>query len=133
VAVATPTGVGPRQYYPVGRGVAATRVAGSLVSGNYFSVLGVHPVAGRFFLPDETSETTARKLAVIGYGYWQRQYAGRRDAIGQTIEIGTSTYTIVGVAPEGFTGTEMRDVDVWLPIAAADGLRFVKAANWTTN
>jgi predicted permease len=72
-------------------------------------------------------------LAVLGYGYWQRRYAGRRDAIGQAIEIGTSRYTIVGVAPEGFTGTDIRDVDVWLPVAAAEGLRFAKARDWTTD
>lgn len=133
VAVATPTAVVRRTYYPVGRGANASRVAGSLVSGNYFSVLGVRPALGRFFLPDETTDTNAQQLAVIGYGYWQRQYAGRADVLGKTMEIGTSRYTIVGVTPSGFTGTEMRDVDVWLPIAAAQGLRFVKERDWTTN
>ena len=131
VAVATPTAVVRRQYYPVGHGITASRAAGALVSGNYFSVLGVHPVTGRFFHFDPTNEETAEPLAVLGYGYWQRQYGGRHDAVGQKIEIGTSRYTIVGVAPKGFTGTEMRDVDVWLPIAAASGLRFEKDAGWS--
>ena len=133
VAVATPTGVVRRQYFPVGRGPTASRVAGALVSASYFSVLGVHPALGRFFLPDEETETNAQKLAVLGYGYWQRQYAGRRDVIGQTIDVGVSRYTIVGVAPAGFTGTELRDVEVWLPITAADGLRFAKGSDWTTS
>lgn len=130
VAVATPTGVVRRQYFPVGRGITASRVAGTLVSGNYFSVLGVQPALGRLFSAGDSPEG---KLAVLGYGYWQRQYAGRPDVVGQTIDVGTSRFTIIGVAPKGFTGIEMRDIDVWLPIAAADGLRFVKESDWATN
>ena len=133
VAVATPTSVVRRTYYPVGRGPTASRVAGALVSASYFSVLGVRPALGRFFLPDEETERNAQKLAVLGYGYWQRQYAGRRDVIGQAMNVGISRYTIVGVTPAGFTGTEMRDVDVWLPITAADGLRLATGPDWTTS
>ena len=83
VAVAEPTGVVRRKYYPLGRGESATRVAGSLVSSNFFSVLGVHPAVGRFFSNEEESETTAQKVAVIGYGFWQRQFAGRPDILGR--------------------------------------------------
>ncbi len=132
VAVAEPTGIVRRKYYPLGRGQSATRVAGSLVSSNFFSVLGVRPTVGRFFSNEEESETTAQKVAVIGYGFWQRQFAGRPDILGQPLEIGVTRYTIIGVAPEGFTGTELRDVEVWLPIAAAEGLRFVKGRDWST-
>jgi predicted permease len=133
VAVATPTSVVRRQYFPVGRGPTATRAAGALVSGNYFSLLGVRPAVGRFFLPDEETVENAQKLAVLGYGYWERQFGGRGDVLGKTIEVGTERYTIVGVAPRGFTGTELRDVDLWLPITAANGLRFAKAADWSTS
>ena len=132
VAVATPTNLTRRIYYPLGRGPTATRVAGSLVSASYFPTLGVRPALGRFFLPDEAREDNAQKLAVIGYAFWQRQFAGRRDAIGQPLEIGTARYTIVGVAPQGFSGTELGEVDVWLPITAADGLRFDNTPTWTT-
>ena len=69
---------------------------------------------------------------MIGWGFWQRQFAGRPDVVGQTLDIGIARYTIIGVAPEGFTGTELREVEVWLPIAAAEGLRFVKDRNWAT-
>ena len=133
VAVATPTSVVRRQYFPVGRGVTATRAAGALVSGNYFSLLGVRPAIGRFFLPDEETVEDAQKLAVLGFGYWQRQYGGHGDVLGKTIEVGTERYTIVGVTPRGFTGTELRDVDLWLPVTAANGLRFAKAADWSTS
>jgi putative ABC transport system permease protein len=88
VAVATPTGVVRRTYYPVGSGATAARAAGALVSGNYFSVLGVHPALGRFFREDEENESDAPKLVVLGFAYWQREYAARRDVVGKTIEIG---------------------------------------------
>ena len=132
VAVATPTNITRRIYYPLGRGESASQIAGSLVSAGYFSTLGVRPAIGRFFQADEERENAAQKLAVIGYGYWQRQYAGQRSAIGQTLDIGTDKFTIIGVAPEGFTGTELGEVDVWLPVTAADGLRFDKNTNWAT-
>jgi putative ABC transport system permease protein len=132
VAVATATSVTRRVYFPLGRGASAGRVVGSLVSASYFPLLGVHPALGRFFAASEERDNDAQKLAVIGYGFWQRQFGGRTSAIGQTLEIGSARYTIVGVTPEGFSGTELSDVDVWLPITAADGLRFDKSREWTT-
>ena len=133
VAVATPTGIVRRQYFPVGRGVSASRVAGALVSSNYFSVLGVRPVTGRLFDPSADTAIVPERAAVLGYGYWQRQYAGSADAIGKSIQVGTASFTIIGVLPAGFTGTEMRDVDVWMPIDAAPGLRFAGGSDWKTS
>lgn len=132
VAATTATG-GRRAYYPVGRGVGASRAAGVMVSGNYFSLLGVHPAIGRFFTPEEEPESGGQRLAVLGWGYWQQTYGGRQSAIGSTIDVGNQRYTIVGVAPKGFTGTELRDVDVWLPIPAADELRFARGPDWATS
>jgi predicted permease len=133
VAVATPTGVVRRTYYPVGRGVTAARAAGALVSNNYFSVLGVRPALGRLFTPTADTATIPERVAVLGYGYWQRQYGGQREALGQQIELGTESFTIIGVLPPGFTGTEMRDVDVWLPVNAAPGFRFARETDWKTS
>jgi predicted permease len=132
VAVATSTNLTRREYYPLGRGVNATRVAGAQVSPDYFPLLGVRPYRGRFFQEAESGDQGAEKLAALGYGFWKRYFSGRDDAIGSTIELGTGRYTIVGVAPEGFTGTSLSDVDVWIPIAAADGLRFAKRPDWRT-
>ena len=132
VAVTTPSSVVDREYYPLGRGNSATRIPGAQVSASYFKLLGVRPHRGRFFQEDEASETNPQQVAVIGYGFWQRQFGGRDDAIGTSLELGTSRYTIVGVAPKGFTGVELSDIDVWIPIAAANGLRFAKGADWAT-
>ena len=131
IAVYTPTSLG-RNYYPLGRVVGASRVAGAQVTPSFFTILGVRPEVGRFFQEDEAGESNPQKLAVIGYGFWQRHFGGRRDAIGAPLDIGADRYTVVGVAPKGFTGVELSDIDVWLPIASADGLRFVKGPEWRT-
>ena len=132
VAVTTPSSVVDREYYPLGRGQAAIRIPGAQVSPGFFPLLGVRPHRGRFFQEDEAGETNPQQLAVIGYAFWQRHFGGRDDAIGSTLDLGTDRYTVVGVAPEGFTGVELSDVDVWIPIAAANGLRFAKGADWAT-
>jgi predicted permease len=132
VAVTTPSTGVDRAYYPLGRGSGATRVAGAQVTPSFFPLLGVRPHRGRFFQDDEAGETNPQQLAVIGYGFWQRSFGGRDDAIGQILELGADRYTIVGVAPKGFTGVELSDIDVWIPIAAANGLRFAKGADWAT-
>ena len=132
VAVTTPSSVVDREFYPLGRGTAATRIPGAQVSPEFFSLLGVRPARGRFFAEDEAGETNPQKVAVIGYNFWQRQFGGRDDAINATMDLGTDRYTIIGVAPKGFTGVELSDIDVWIPIAAAGGLRFAKSADWAT-
>ena len=132
VAVTTPSSVVDREYYPLGRGAAAARIPGAQVSPDFFPLLGVRPLRGRFFAMDEGSEVSPQRVAVIGYNFWQRQFNGRDDAIGTTIDLGTDRYTVVGVAPKGFTGVELSDIDVWIPIAAAGGLRFAKGADWAT-
>jgi predicted permease len=132
VAITTPSAVVDRAFYPMGRGPEATRVAGAQVTPGFFPLLGVRPHRGRFFQEDEANEANPQPLAVIGYGFWQRRFGGRDDAIGQSLELGNQRYTIVGVAPKGFTGVELSDVDVWIPIASAGGLRFAKGPDWAT-
>lgn len=132
MGVTTPSAITTRSYYPLGSGPTATRVAGAQVSPDFFTTLGVRPALGRFFQEDEAGEANPQRLAVIGHGFWQRQFAGERDVIGRTIDLGADRYTIVGVAPRGFTGTELSELEVWIPIAAAEGLRFVKGPTWST-
>ncbi len=74
-----------------------------LVSGNYFSVLGVAPAIGRAFL---ASEATDRAVAIISYDFWQEQYAGEPSAIGGVLRINGIAFTIVGIAPRSFSGLD---------------------------
>jgi putative ABC transport system permease protein len=102
----------------VGRGPGASQVRGSLVSASYFPLLGVRPALGRFFDVDEDRPGGAT-VAVLGYGYWRRRFGGDSAALGRTLQIGRALYTIIGVAPEGFTGADLQAVDLWLPVAVA--------------
>jgi putative ABC transport system permease protein len=101
-----------------GSGDRAERIQGVLVTGGYFPLLGVSPAAGRFFTDDESSGEGDR-LVVLGFSYWQRRYGGDLAAIGKTIDIEDHRYTIVGVAPRGFTGSSVARADVFLPLEAA--------------
>ncbi len=83
------------------------RVWGFLVSGNYFSLLGVNAVLGRVFTAEEDRAPLTSPLAVLSYGYWQRRFAADPNIVGQTILLNGRRFTVIGVAPEGFTGTEL--------------------------
>ena len=85
-------------------GESAPLVLGESVTGNYFQALGVQPVLGRAFLAAEDATPGTHPVVVIGYGYWQRVFAGARDVIGQTVLLNRRPYTIVGVAPREFRG-----------------------------
>jgi len=107
------------------------RVFAQLVTASYFDVLGVRPAAGRFFMPDENRTPGTHPVAVIGHGLWQRRFGRRPDAIGLTIELNRLTFTIVGVAPEGFKGvTSMFGPDLWVPAMMSPPLQPRQAGSW---
>jgi putative ABC transport system permease protein len=91
------------------------RVSGELVSASYFSLLGVQAAYGRTFLPEEDITPDAQRVAVVGYGLWQRRFGGAPDLVGQTIQLSDGNYTVVGVMPEGFRGISDR-AELWLPM-----------------
>ncbi|HEX7123267.1 MAG TPA: ADOP family duplicated permease [Gemmatimonadaceae bacterium] len=116
---------------PIGRGADARSARGAVVADHYFQTLGVRPAFGRFFTVDETNERAGAAVAVIGYGWWQRQYGGDPTVIGRTIIADGRPYTIIGVAPRGFTGHSLSETDIWLPLASAPGLR-LGGETWAT-
>jgi len=77
---------------------------GVMASGNFFSGLGIQMTIGRGFRPEEDSVPGRDLVAVISYAMWQREFASDRGAIGRKIRINGGDFTVVGVAPEGFTG-----------------------------
>jgi predicted permease len=90
----------------------------SMVTANYLDVLGVMPVIGRGFTPDEEQPGRAASVALVSYGYWSRH---NRDTsvLGSQIVINGRSYTIVGVLPKSFTGTlAVLSPEVWLPLSA---------------
>ncbi len=88
-----------------------------LVSGDFFGVLGLKPLMGRVFTPQEDRTPGANPVGVISYGFWQREFAGSAAAVGRTIRVGQTMFQIVGVAPVGFRGVLVgEDTDVWFPL-----------------
>ena len=83
------------------------RVWGYLVSGNYFEVLGVQPFVGRYFIPEEDKTPGSHPVAVISYGCWQKRFASDRGIVGQTLALNGHVFTVIGVTPKGFNGTEI--------------------------
>ncbi len=93
---------------------------GLLTLGDYWSVLGVTPELGRFFGPNE--EASREPVAVISHSLWQERFAGGSDVIGREISLDGQSHTIIGVAPEGFIGTETLFAnEVFVPMVAWSG------------
>jgi hypothetical protein len=86
-------------------GDRAEVTTGSIVSANYFDAIGVHPILGRAFEPDEDTGRNAHPVTVISYQLWQRRFKSDPHIIGKTQRLNGVLHTIVGVAPEGFYGT----------------------------
>lgn len=104
----------------VGEPGRTERTYALLVSGNYFSALGLRPAAGRFIRPDEAEVAGAQPVVVISHDYWQTRFAGDPNVVGQTLQVNDNRLTIIGVAPEGFQGTVMGlQFDLWAPATLA--------------
>jgi predicted permease len=107
---------------PAGLRTSATGPAGiaffQMVSGNYFSVLGVEPVLGRPILPSDEDAPGRSPVAVLSYHYWQTTLASDPAVIGRSITVDKLPFTVVGVAPPRFFGLKVdaQTPDLWLPL-----------------
>jgi len=89
-----------------------------LVSGSYFPVLGVNAGLGRVLTEADDQNVGAHPVAVVSYAWWQQRLGGNPSAVGQTITIDDTAYSIVGVAPRDFFGTTVGSApDLWIPLA----------------
>jgi putative ABC transport system permease protein len=104
--------------FNVGSPGSVVVVRGALVTGAFYETLGLTPAEGRL-LARADDELGAPLVAVISHGYWERQYASRRDIIGHAITISGVPVTIIGVSPRGFVGANVGEVaDITMPVAA---------------
>ena len=119
VSEAAPAGVAVAAYdeggLRLGRASDAPTADVAYVVGDYFGVLGVRPVAGRFFSAQEQRASGLTPVVVIGYDLWMNRFQGRHDVLGQALELGPHRYTIIGIAPEGFRGVALGVENLWLP------------------
>ncbi len=98
----------------LGAGEGASQVRAVLVTPDFFTTLGVEPRLGRFFTMDEGG-IGASPTVVLSAEYWERSLGADPGILGRTLLIAGAGYTVVGVAPSGFTGTNLSPVDMWLP------------------
>lgn len=105
---------------------------GETVSGNYFDVMGVKPILGRGFLPEEDRTQNAHPVVVISYSLWQRRFNSDQAIIGKTVYLNGSPFTVVGVTPESFHGSKfvLRHA-FWVPLMMRSKLGM--GATWETN
>jgi len=99
---------------------ARQTVSGSamLVSGRYFSVLGVQPLAGRLIGPEDDIPGGGNAVAVLDYRYWREKLGGDMDILNQTVKVNGQPFTVVGVSAPGFTGTTVgNEPNVFLPMS----------------
>ncbi len=115
----------------ISTGDEPTLALGFMVSGNYFDTLGVRPAAGRFFLADEDSAPGAHPVAVLHHSFWTEEMGADEEAIGRTITINGSSFTVVGVAPSGFDGLNVGiEPALWVPMAMNPVIRPDAETNW---
>jgi putative ABC transport system permease protein len=93
---------------------APERLQGARISWNLLSVLGVQPMIGRGFTPEEDRDGN-HFVALVSHGLWQRMFGGRTDIVGQRLKLSGADFTIVGVMPPGFRFPV--EADIWRPMA----------------
>ena len=94
------------------------RLWGYMVSDNYFDVLGVNPIKGRTFQPEEEQNKSAYPVVVISYDCWQQRFAGNPSVIGTDVLLNNHPFKVIGVTPQAFKGTELiYTPDVWVPVS----------------
>src|SRR5262245_36893789 len=99
----------------------AVEIQAHVVSENYFSVLGVNPLLGRFFLPDEDRVPGRNPVVVLSHSFWRRRFNSDAHCLGQPLKLNGAVFTVVGVAPDGFHGAWAGAAeagaadDVWIP------------------
>jgi predicted permease len=111
--------VGPRLASWNHNGVGES-VQSLMVSGNFFDVCGVRPALGRFFLPDEDQTPGIHPVVVVSHGFWRNRMEANPQAVGDTLTVNGVALTLIGVAPESFTGLMAGVVpDLWVPFMMA--------------
>jgi predicted permease len=99
---------------------SASESWGDAASGNYFDVLGVQPTLGRFFHASDEHGLASAPYIVVSYDFWRRQFASNPRILGKTVSLNQHPFTIIGVAPESFHGTDYFFwPDYWIPAVNA--------------
>ncbi len=107
--------------FALGSGGEPQHISGFLVTGNYFSVLGIRMQLGRAFLPEEDGAKNANPAVVLGDALWRARFGADSAIIGSSIVLNGKPFTVIGVAPRGFTGIDLGQPGaVWVTMAMID-------------
>ena len=117
----------------VGEGRDAWSAWGSIVTPDFFTLLGARPVLGRFFLAEEEQKDYDNPGVVLSHRTWRTRFGADAQVIGRTLLIEGRRYSIVGVSAEGFTGVDLNAVDLWLPIGSYAKLSGNERYDWRTD
>ena len=92
-------------------------INGSVVSDNYFSLIGLQPSLGRFFLPEEQAVPDRDAVAVLGFDLWRREFGSDPEIVGKDVRLNGAVFTVVGVGPREFGSLNAggQAIDVWMP------------------
>ncbi len=102
----------------IGENSETEAIQARLVSGTYFSTLGVQSILGRTFTEEDDRIPGGSPIAVASYAWWKRRFGGDPSIIGKKMSVGPSVYTVIGVAPPEFFGTTVDESpDVWIPLS----------------
>ena len=108
-------------------------VLGQLVSGNFFSLLGVNAVLGRTISAEDDQTANPQPVVVLGYAFWRRYFGSDSTIVGKTLTLNGANYGVIGVAPAGFTGLLVGfEPDFWAPTAMVEQITRDKGrlSNW---
>jgi predicted permease len=106
----------PQPMSAAGTGVGAESIFSNVVTVNYFTVLGAVPVLGRLFGGGDSDEAGASPVVVLSHRFWSRRFNNDPGVVGQTLTLNGHAFTVIGVTSEGFHGTGIRALDVWVPM-----------------
>ena len=105
------------------------RASGNMVSGEFFTTLGVRPAVGRLLVRTDDVRGACPPVAVLSHGFWQSEYGGSPSVVGKSISLNNTPHTVVGVAQEGFFGVDVgRSVQVYVPLCLRANLD--ARSNW---
>jgi putative ABC transport system permease protein len=113
-----------------GNAERAEFIFGEWVTGNYFDVLGVHPILGRTFAPEETAISSSQTVVVISHELWQSRFHSEPSVIGRRVYLNTTPYTIIGVMPPQFHLFRAQ-LGFWVPLGSR--IPFGFGEGWLTD
>ncbi|MGH7506570.1 MAG: ABC transporter permease, partial [Longimicrobiales bacterium] len=123
--------IGRPKPIDLGLGPDAQRITGQVVSENFFALLGIRPARGRLFVAADAAGA-ASPVVVVAHRFWRSYLGETAEVVGRTLVLNGTTATIIGVAPQRFSGIEPQPVDVWVPAMKAAAVR-LGSEGWLTH